>query len=700
MKSYDLIIRIKISGHGRRLDLHKTLTSIVKQAHTSKYKIFTTIDASDTDIPRDIVDYLTEREGFLTKNNINIASDELSKIANARYILNICAGNIVSHSFLYKAIESIKRNSSIAVAPEATFIFHDRSSHVSCFNNAGRILNDFDGCLVDLDRLNSGSYSRRITSITDTCYCVNQNMLGGVTYFSEILPFPTLRKLSSASFRGWLELGSEEKREELLSGQKTRLSSAKDFIKKAGYALCKDDAALTYIAKKTLAMYKKIFRSHRKEEADMYISEPMKLEIAGLGDIDIEVATYLSRQYDNYTQRILHAENALLQTYATSCEQLDGDSYDYVFIVPWLIHGGADLFIINYANSIAQQDPSKRVLIITTEQSRGSAPRRTLGLDKNVALLDLPKITSADYGEKQAQLIYTTLSSLLNNIAPRVIHVVLSELGYNYVAKYGDVIRSCGEAKIVFTGYNYLTSPANRKNGYSVEHMVENYQYCDLITTDSESMKEIWVDDFGFDDNKVLVHKQLLPLPSKRRKRSGPTKNILWAAHIRKEKNPEMVVDIARALQGRRDIKIECYGELDPHQYKNENPFISAELPNIAYKGAYKNFFQDINLNKYDLFLYTSRNDGTPNVVLEAGLAALPIVSSAIGGIPSALGKGAVLIHDVDSTAEFAGAIESILSNEVVAEERATKLRNKLAKLHSPEEFDKQISTMLKKLNY
>ncbi len=69
-------------------------------------------------------------------------------------------------------------------------------------------------------------------------------------------------------------------------------------------------------------------------------------------------------------------------------------------------------------------------------------------------------------------------------------------------------------------------------------------------------------------------------------------------------------------------------------------------------------------LKAFDVFLMTSIKEGLPFVILEAGLAGLPIVSSALGGIPEVLdgGKSGILVTPKKMN-EVVRALEYLITN-------------------------------------
>jgi glycosyltransferase involved in cell wall biosynthesis len=64
-----------------------------------------------------------------------------------------------------------------------------------------------------------------------------------------------------------------------------------------------------------------------------------------------------------------------------------------------------------------------------------------------------------------------------------------------------------------------------------------------------------------------------------------------------------------------------------------------------------------------DGFVMSSRTEGMPMAILEAMGAAVPCVSTAVGGIPGLLGGGAGLLVPVAAPAELATAMQRLVDD-------------------------------------
>ncbi len=79
-------------------------------------------------------------------------------------------------------------------------------------------------------------------------------------------------------------------------------------------------------------------------------------------------------------------------------------------------------------------------------------------------------------------------------------------------------------------------------------------------------------------------------------------------------------------------------------------------------------------MSVFDVFVVTSIRDAAPIVLLEAGLAKVPIVASNAGGIPEYLRNGETgLLFQPENAHDLAGKIEMLLKNEGLARSLAEK---------------------------
>lgn len=84
-------------------------------------------------------------------------------------------------------------------------------------------------------------------------------------------------------------------------------------------------------------------------------------------------------------------------------------------------------------------------------------------------------------------------------------------------------------------------------------------------------------------------------------------------------------------------------------------------------------------LKNFDIFVLPSLKEGLPYVILEAGLAGLPVITSNVGGIPEIIenGKDGLLVPPANPE-ELAIAIKKLIEDKTLRENLAKNLREKI----------------------
>ena len=651
-------------------DIHRTVTSLINQVGL-------------TDFPHNI--YFTNTQSFeyqsektrLEKNNLKCSTSS----HKYKYYISIHGGDVISDAYIYKAIHLLKNNTPAFVCPEYTFQKVSDNPVIATTINTNRPFNQVASTVIDKEKASLSASIPYATTIQNTCTLIKK-------YPEDFDQFVKNAKKQEPCLNGTLYQPSH-----FYNNSNTSTKQSNSVALQA--SLFQDIKTILNKSKVT----KHILKHHDNYPANhAYISPAIRSELDHLSELNYDYKGFMSMNFLDVREAIDAKTTALFNIYKPLCSHLLHDQYDYIMVLPWIIAGGVDLFAINYINTIAELNPSQNILIIITNNTRQSVKRDALTLNNNVEILDIPSIITNK--EVYQQNILPIVHSLISSLSPRTLHIMASKVGYDCLIKYNDSIRQQG-LHVIFSSYNYLVNECNEYIGYTVQELPLAYRPHDIVTTDNNKSKDLWVKKYGFLPDDILVHDQLFDteqMPVIKPSSNNGLK-ILWAAHIRPEKNPEILIPIAETLKA-KNIQIDCYGAFNPNDWENgTNPLIT-NLPNLHYRGPYNNFFRDIDLTNYDLFLYTSHADGTPNVILEAGLSGIPIVSSSVGGIPDAIGDYAILVQDSNSVKDFLNAIERTFTNHDHYTQQATALQSQLRKKHSKAHFVKQVQEMLKRSNH
>jgi glycosyltransferase involved in cell wall biosynthesis len=90
-------------------------------------------------------------------------------------------------------------------------------------------------------------------------------------------------------------------------------------------------------------------------------------------------------------------------------------------------------------------------------------------------------------------------------------------------------------------------------------------------------------------------------------------------------------------------------------------------------------------LPAFDVLVHSSRTEGTPVVLLEAMAAGVPIVATAVGGVPDLLGSGEAMLVPPDDPAALANAIRAVLASPRAAHHRAREAAYRLSQQYAVE---------------
>ena len=356
---------------------------------------------------------------------------------------------------------------------------------------------------------------------------------------------------------------------------------------------------------------------------------------------------------------------------------------DYVFIIPWLKTGGADKVVLNYIEAISKIHPEWHFAVITTLPSNNEWKNK---LPENAYLLDFGNITKDLEGYEREGVF----ARLLVELRCRRIHLINSQYGYDFISSHKELISK--NFDLTVSVFNYEFIPGSNCKGvyeYADPYLVDIYEETKKIYTDNAAFVERCIKRNGFSKEKFSVHYQPISIKETSIEQSprGEKTKIFWASRIAYQKNPEVLIEIAKKLDSSK-YTIDVYGELDEDYKKSD----FENIPSLTYKGKF-NGLNSIDTSSYDVFLYTSRSDGVPNTILEVANLEIPIIASNVGGVGEFVksDKTGYLVDDFENADEYIKALEDLSKHFDDAKQKAQNAKKLLEKQHSWDEFIKSV---------
>lgn len=153
------------------------------------------------------------------------------------------------------------------------------------------------------------------------------------------------------------------------------------------------------------------------------------------------------------------------------------------------------------------------------------------------------------------------------------------------------------------------------------------------------------------------------------------TMHVGWVGRLSHEKGADILLDALKVL-GDLPLTVSVLGD-GAERERLEG--LAADL-GIADRVRWHGALPDAGryFSAFDLFVLSSRTEGTPMVLFEAMAAGVPIVASAVGGVPDVITSAEGWLVPAGDPLELAAAIRSAIADPSVAHTCARRAKTRL----------------------
>ena len=349
--------------------------------------------------------------------------------------------------------------------------------------------------------------------------------------------------------------------------------------------------------------------------------------------------------------------------------------YDCAIVTPRLGVGGGEKVVRELGSGIEEITQKPALIMVADTEHEGG---------ENVLALSSLRIADTPFLSAPIPVRANALRNILVYLGIKQLFSVNSFIA-NYAIQRG---RFAGSGISIACAMFSVPLLASGEIGGFVRDVDWLAPNVDVFFTDNHAMARVLCDRF-FCDN---VH--VLPIPERPHDPIETTGDrILWASRIDEEKKPELLREIATQMSERT---FEIWGApvLTSDRYLES----ILELPNVCYRGPFSSF-EEIDLRLAGCYLYTSRYDGKPNILVEAMSRGLPCVATAVGGIPELLDKGrGVLVAPEAPAGDYVSAIRGVFENSG-PKERGAAGREYVRAVHTRKNFCAAVERLLSSLS-
>ena len=169
-----------------------------------------------------------------------------------------------------------------------------------------------------------------------------------------------------------------------------------------------------------------------------------------------------------------------------------------------------------------------------------------------------------------------------------------------------------------------------------------------------------------------------------------------WVGRLSREKGPDVMLEAMARLPGSSTPSLSIIG------IGGERASLEAQAAKLGLSARIRwhGLMPDAGrlYRAFDVFALSSRTEGTPISLFEAMAARVPIVATAVGGVPDVLRESEAWLVAPDDPAAMAGAIGRALSHQDEARRRADRARDRLVEVYGLDSWLDQYDRLYRSL--
>lgn len=360
--------------------------------------------------------------------------------------------------------------------------------------------------------------------------------------------------------------------------------------------------------------------------------------------------------------------------------------------LPFLATGGAEMVALNLSRALRELAPSESVAILITDRRLVSDQ---VSVPEEIALIVIDDHLGGEpsYIRKQA-----LLRDLLISVRPKTFHNINSEVAWHLILAEGERLKRFVQLYASIFAFQFA---ADRKTkiGYAAYFLQKGLPNLAGLLSDNKRFLSDAALEYGI-ENEMLDRMHAIYQPCRllhhsvnaevgrqklatQRARLGQIEEdqsirpqILWAGRLDAEKRLDLFLELVKACDF-ADFRV--FGQIvlqDGQELPN--------LPNLSYEGPFSSPLEWGERYNFDAFIFTSRWEGMPNILIEVGALGIPVIAPAVGGVGELISADTgYLLPENPSVEEYKLALHELLSDRAESLARASRLLELIESRHS-----------------
>lgn len=365
-----------------------------------------------------------------------------------------------------------------------------------------------------------------------------------------------------------------------------------------------------------------------------------------------------------------------------------------VVLLPWLKPGGAEKYIIHILEELCLQNAETRILVVTGQSAESH--KWISRLPNGSVFVDLYNTFPLLDDRSRETMLVRGLLAVAGEGAR--LHVKSSEFAHRMFDSFGTVLASW--FRVVYYRFcddTYEWRGETLRGPWGVKVMRRHLSKFWRVISDCKATVDADRHLVGgsLDRYRTIYTKCEVKMCARDEYRGSP--RLLWASRISAQKQPEILVQIANVLHHEGcDVRIDVFGTPDLGMDVQEVFRGAPEL--LEYKGSFSEF-SELPVEQYDGFIYTSRFDGLPNILLEVLASGLPVIAPNVGGISEIVRTGStgwlVDVSGSDAVNHYVNAILEFCADPCNARLLGRKAQKLVELQHGKNKFSVAVKEVL-----
>lgn len=395
-----------------------------------------------------------------------------------------------------------------------------------------------------------------------------------------------------------------------------------------------------------------------------------------------------------------HAFSRILQDIAAHV-QVYGAPRVWIAL-PFLATGGAEMVALNLCRAVRQLRPEQSVLLLVTDRN---LVNERLELPPGVLLVVFDNYLDEPLSFERKQ---TLLRNMLIACQPHVFHNINSEVAWYLIIAEGEHLKRYTRLYASIFAFQFAADDRT-KIGYAT-FLTKSMPHLAGLLSDNQRFLMDAASEYGlssvarermrvlYQPCRILASEgwaigtqrlqrrseQLLAVADGMESRRP---QVLWAGRLDAEKRVDLFLEIVRRCSF-ADFRV--YGQV----VLNDSEALPC-LPNLSYEGPFTSPLEWLDRYDFDAFVFTSRWEGLPNILLEVGALGIPVIAPTVGGVLELIDETTGYpLPERPTAADYELALLRVVSSPIEALERARRLYDLIQRRHNWDSFMADVANL------